>query len=117
MYCGMCFQDQHRKGKRAKHTARVLEHAPTNAMQQLSLDGDAASHSPAATSSAAGGSAKGLGIVEAKAGDEALAARPRPERLSPEWFLDRAAYIPLRLEMKERFYVCLGGEGWLCGVS
>ena len=73
-YCAVCFQALHRKGKRAKHTAVAVE-AAAPAVGPRERPGAAAA---------------------------AAAAVSSGEMYSPEWFVERSKYIPLRLSMKQR---------------
>lgn len=77
-YCRICFQMQHRKGKRAGHTTTAvkagLAHASSGNSETMDVDDDA----PLASFAPSAGSAPG------------------------NWFTERAKFIPVRLTMKER---------------
>jgi hypothetical protein len=78
-YCAVCFQALHRKGKRAKHTAVAVE-------------------------GGARGGAAGPSVAPQLGGGAVPTAAPTSsgEMYSPEWFVERAKYIPLRLDMTQR---------------
>lgn len=76
-YCAVCFQSLHRKGKRARHTAVAVE-------------------------GGAHGAAAGPRLQPGRGAVPAAAPTSAGEMYSPEWFVERSKYIPLRLDMTQR---------------
>ena len=93
LYCDMCFALMHRKGKRALHTKAPRLQADVAAaasrLHELRPGG------PAVTPGA------GAGAGAATAGT-ALGVGSEYARYSPEWFVERAKYVPVRITLKER---------------
>jgi len=91
LYCDMCFTVLHRKGKRAAHTATA---ASADAIDETTKALDAIKRTASGMSAAV--------PATAQIGTTALGIGSEFARYSPEWFVERAQYIPLRLQMKER---------------
>eukprot|EP00047_Mylnosiga_fluctuans_P003705 m.230461 g.230461 ORF g.230461 m.230461 type:complete len:634 (-) comp12068_c0_seq1:102-2003(-) len=84
IYCPVCFAALHRKGKRIHHVSIPVE-PPTIAAGSKTVSANHPGHAVARPLKLA---------TEKDAADY--------ERFSPEWFVERAKYIPVRLDLKER---------------
>eukprot|EP00038_Savillea_parva_P007923 m.173325 g.173325 ORF g.173325 m.173325 type:complete len:915 (+) comp13680_c0_seq1:43-2787(+) len=90
LYCKMCFTILHRKGHRTKHTVSDVDPHQIAAIEQhLAAQGRAMSLTAAAAAPAAKVTHE-LGVGSAHA------------RLSPDWFVERCKFIPIRLTLPER---------------
>ena len=89
-YCDVCFQAQHRRGKRATHKFLRAQVAATSSAT-------ASSSSTAATMD---------GVEDSESVDEetegTVVPRPSANTIHQRSFLERAKYIPLRLAYDER---------------
>lgn len=90
-YCDVCFQAQHRRGKRKGHTF---------------LKSQLANAAAAATSSSSNGVSTPMEGIETNEAEVDLEEQPKKATLAstlpPRSFLERAKYIPLRLAYNER---------------
>ena len=99
MYCTMCFQIQHRKGKRAGHSAEPRLQVDITRTFDFYFRKDFESDSSASIPVAI--------LVTPVERSNALGLGNAYKRLSAEWFIERAKYIPVRLTHKERHMVRL----------
>eukprot|EP01102_Stenamoeba_stenopodia_P019563 TRINITY_DN7425_c0_g3_i1.p1 TRINITY_DN7425_c0_g3~~TRINITY_DN7425_c0_g3_i1.p1 ORF type:complete len:640 (-),score=180.49 TRINITY_DN7425_c0_g3_i1:176-2095(-) len=104
-FCEVCFQAQHKKGRRRLHM--LMKHEAASAT----------SAAPTATSTAVVASTASNGDLEAKTkkskAEESFVA-PSIEfgvnfntEVNAQWFVERSKYIPLRLSFEERKYLRL----------
>eukprot|EP00045_Choanoeca_perplexa_P013389 m.151782 g.151782 ORF g.151782 m.151782 type:complete len:884 (-) comp16346_c0_seq3:254-2905(-) len=84
-YCSACYTSLHRRGKRLDHTFVLKD--PVALRKPHDQEADTASEEPEPTT------------VEPALDNLALL---QLERNSPEWFVERAKHIPVRLQMNER---------------
>eukprot|EP00039_Didymoeca_costata_P030438 m.29540 g.29540 ORF g.29540 m.29540 type:complete len:811 (-) comp8113_c0_seq2:45-2477(-) len=90
-YCTMCFSLLHRKGTRKTHKTQQVEESSRMKVADL-LHEKNPEGKPLAMP----------GAQEATQGNVELGMGSEFARYSPEWFMERAKYIPVRLSMKER---------------
>lgn len=102
-FCVICYQAQHRKGKRKNHKIKALTKEVADYFD--SLKRKEKNRSAAGDSTMEGDIdldlEDGLKLECVFVGDGTL------EKGSPDWYLERAKYIPLRLSYEERKYLRL----------
>lgn len=91
LYCDMCFTVLHRKGKRAAHACTP---AAPESIEKATKALDAIKRTASGVAAAV--------PTKVLVGSSALGIGSEFARYSPEWFVERAQYIPLRLQMQER---------------
>ncbi|KAJ3013577.1 hypothetical protein HKX48_005663 [Thoreauomyces humboldtii] len=98
-YCTVCYDSQHRKGSRKKHTCKPLNAAAAQKKVKRSNGKDQTA------TSAAEEDARIEATVDE--GWKLLGEKPDAKAPPGDWFLERAKYIPLRLTLEERKFLRL----------
>eukprot|EP01083_Nonionella_stella_P053015 140458_1 len=111
-FCGMCFESQHRRGKRATHDTRKLEgkaraeadggREVDDGSEEAKMSDDSSSGGEPTTSSQADSSSVSLPV-----GRRHHIAFGSASHISREWMAERAKFIPLRLALRERKFMRL----------
>eukprot|EP00730_Choanoeca_flexa_P015459 TRINITY_DN7102_c0_g1_i2.p1 TRINITY_DN7102_c0_g1~~TRINITY_DN7102_c0_g1_i2.p1 ORF type:complete len:925 (+),score=196.84 TRINITY_DN7102_c0_g1_i2:56-2830(+) len=90
-YCDACFASLHRRGKRKEHTYTAKEPVVLRKVDEAPA-AEGKVRRPSSSSGAKETTLDNLALLKL-------------ERNSPEWFVERAKHIPVRLKLKERKFL------------
>nr|GAT58374.1 predicted protein [Mycena chlorophos] len=108
IFCEVCYASQHRKGSRQKHVVKPLAagdiHKPATSSKAAAPEADPMEQDEELDEE---DDAEWEHVVPAPSTEVLLSAQPAVGSSVGEWFVQRAAFIPLRLSLSERKYLRL----------
>ncbi|KAF7302069.1 B box-type domain-containing protein [Mycena indigotica] len=103
VFCEVCYASQHRKGSRQKHVMK-----PLSVQEKKKVNGSVAdTQEPEAMEEEDDGDNEWERVVPITSTEVLLSAQPAVGTSVGEWFVQRAAFIPIRLTLSERKFLRL----------